>query len=114
MRRLPPYFADIGKRLLKSPKVYFRDTGLLHHFLAQGDEVDLLVEGGGKRIPFEIKLHSAPNAEDARGLFRCMTDLGLRRGYLVYPGREPYSLGHGVTALPAEALLVHPERVARL
>jgi hypothetical protein len=158
IRKLPPYFANVGKRMVKSPKVYFRDTGLLHYFLgiptphaldthpgrgasweafvidqllsafqrslsgsqaffwrtAQGDEVDLLVEAGGKRVPFEVKLHSAPRAEDAAGLRRCMSDLGLARGYLVYPGRESYSLGHGVTALPAEPLLVRPERVARL
>ncbi len=31
--RLPPYFANIGKRLTKTPKVYLRDTGLLHHLL---------------------------------------------------------------------------------
>ncbi len=31
LRRLPPYFRNIGKRLVKSPRVYLRDTGLLHH-----------------------------------------------------------------------------------
>ena len=81
---------------------------------AQGDEVDLPVEGRGKRLPFEIKLHSAPRAEDTRGLLRCMSDLGLRRGYVVYPGAQSYSLGHGVTALPASGLLARPERLGRL
>jgi predicted AAA+ superfamily ATPase len=33
VRRLPPYFRNIGKRLTKSPKVYLRDSGLLHHLL---------------------------------------------------------------------------------
>lgn len=33
LRRLPPYFRNIGKRLVKAPKVYLRDTGLLHHLL---------------------------------------------------------------------------------
>jgi predicted AAA+ superfamily ATPase len=33
LRRLPPYFRNIGKRLVKSPKLYLRDTGLLHHLL---------------------------------------------------------------------------------
>ena len=33
IRRLRPYFANVQKRLTKSPKVYVRDTGLLH-FLA--------------------------------------------------------------------------------
>ncbi len=30
---LPPYFANIGKRLVKSPKLYFADHGLLSHLL---------------------------------------------------------------------------------
>jgi uncharacterized protein len=33
LRRLPPYFRNVGKRLTKSPKAYLRDTGLLHHLL---------------------------------------------------------------------------------
>ncbi|MGH7272071.1 MAG: ATP-binding protein, partial [Polyangiaceae bacterium] len=36
VRRLPPLFANIGKRLVKSPKVYVRDTGLLHSLLGMG------------------------------------------------------------------------------
>ncbi len=33
IRRLPPYFKNVGKRLVKSPKLYIRDTGLLHYLL---------------------------------------------------------------------------------
>ena len=33
VRRLAPWFRNIGKRLTKAPKVYLRDTGLLHHLL---------------------------------------------------------------------------------
>ena len=33
IRRLPPFFANVQKRLTKAPKLYVRDTGLLH-FLA--------------------------------------------------------------------------------
>jgi uncharacterized protein len=33
VRVLPPYFRNVGKRLTKSPKVYLKDTGLLHHLL---------------------------------------------------------------------------------
>ena len=32
VRQLHPWFANIGKRQVKSPKLYFRDSGLLHHF----------------------------------------------------------------------------------
>ncbi len=31
IRRLPPFFANVQKRLTKSPKLYVRDSGLLHH-----------------------------------------------------------------------------------
>lgn len=81
---------------------------------AQGDEVDLVVETASRLVPFEVKHHSAPGPEDARGLRRCMTDLGLPRGYVVFPGREGYSLGGGVTALPAATLLGRNGRLARL
>lgn len=33
LRRLPPYLANMGKRLVKSPKVYLRDSGILHALL---------------------------------------------------------------------------------
>lgn len=33
LRRLPPYFVNLGKRLVRSPKVYLTDSGLLHAFL---------------------------------------------------------------------------------
>lgn len=36
VRRLAPYFANIGKRLVKSPKLYVRDTGVLHSLLGMG------------------------------------------------------------------------------
>jgi predicted AAA+ superfamily ATPase len=42
IRRLPAYHANIGKRLVKSPKVYWRDTGLLHALMNVADEGDLL------------------------------------------------------------------------
>ena len=33
VRRLPPYFANVGKRLVKAPKIYLRDSGVLHSLL---------------------------------------------------------------------------------
>lgn len=33
LRVLPPWFENLGKRLVKSPKVYVRDSGLLHALL---------------------------------------------------------------------------------
>ena len=41
VRRVEPYFVNLGKRLVKSPKVYFRDAGLLHALLDIGDVTQL-------------------------------------------------------------------------
>ncbi|WP_244604554.1 MULTISPECIES: ATP-binding protein [Mesorhizobium] len=37
VRRLPPFHANIGKRLVKSPKVYVRDSGIVHALLGIED-----------------------------------------------------------------------------
>lgn len=42
IRRLPPLHANIGKRLVKSPKIYIRDSGLVHALLEIGKFDDLL------------------------------------------------------------------------
>lgn len=41
VRRLPPFFSNLKKRLIKSPKVYIRDTGLLHALLRSKNLEDL-------------------------------------------------------------------------
>lgn len=150
VRRLPPYFANIGKRLVKSPKVYLRDSGLLHFFLhvhtqeellvspkcgaswegfameqiidairikkpeaefffwqtATKQEVDLLIKEGEKIIPIEIKRHSAPKKEDVKGLFFCMQDLKLKKGFVIRPtGKENYSLGNGIEVLSLQEVI---------
>ena len=33
LRRVPPFMTNLKKRLVKSPKIYFRDSGLLHGLL---------------------------------------------------------------------------------
>jgi predicted AAA+ superfamily ATPase len=41
IRRLPAYSANLKKRLVKSPKVYWRDSGLLHALLDLGQNADI-------------------------------------------------------------------------
>ena len=41
VRQLPPWFENLGKRQVKSPKVYVRDTGLLHSLLGITNQRDL-------------------------------------------------------------------------
>jgi hypothetical protein len=37
LRQLQPWHANLGKRQVKAPKLYFRDSGLLHALLGIGD-----------------------------------------------------------------------------
>ncbi len=41
VRVLPPWFENVGKRQVKSPKVFLRDTGILHALLQIGTLSDL-------------------------------------------------------------------------
>ena len=42
MRRLAPRLANVGKRLVRSPKVYVRDSGLVHALLGLADKEAIL------------------------------------------------------------------------
>ncbi len=42
MRQLQPWHENLGKRQVKAPKIYFRDSGLLHHLLTITDTNSLL------------------------------------------------------------------------
>jgi len=44
IRRLPSYQVNIKKRLVKTPKIYWRDSGLLHALLNVPDQKTLLVQ----------------------------------------------------------------------
>ncbi len=49
VRRLPPFHANVSKRLVKSPKVYVRDSGIVHTLLGLDDRDAVLghpVAGG--------------------------------------------------------------------
>jgi len=43
IRQLFPWHANLKKRQVKAPKVYLRDTGLLHHLLGIRSEKELLM-----------------------------------------------------------------------
>lgn len=41
VRTLQPWYENLGKRQVKSPKMYFRDSGLLHYLLGIRNELEL-------------------------------------------------------------------------
>lgn len=69
VRRLPAYHANIGKRLVKSPKVYVRDSGIVHALLGLQDGNALLghpvVGGSWEGFVIETLIGAAPEATQA-------------------------------------------------
>ncbi len=69
VRRLAPWHGNVRKRLVKSPKVYVRDSGLVHALLGVGDREDLLahpVAGGSwEGLAIESLIAAAPSGTEA-------------------------------------------------
>ena len=69
VRRLPPWHANAGKRLVKSPKVYIRDAGLTHALLGLETTEALLghpvVGGSWEGFCIENLIAAAPRGTEA-------------------------------------------------
>jgi len=95
VRRLTPWQANVRKRLVKSPKVYVRDSGLVHALLGIGDREALLshpVSGGSwEGLAIESLIAAAPSDTDAH-FFR--TAVGAEIDLLLkLPGRrKPWAI----------------------
>jgi hypothetical protein len=57
-RQLLPWFENLGKRQVKSPKVYLRDSGLLHELLG----VESLLSRGHPKLGASWKALSSRGA----------------------------------------------------
>lgn len=131
---LQPHHQNFGKRLVKTPKLYFHDTGLAAYLLGirdadhlsihsargalfenfvvsellkqrynqglgsnlyfwrnnTGDEVDVVIEQGGKLTPIEIKSGQTFNTDFLIGIHKWMKIAGdsALKPQLVYGGNE--------------------------
>lgn len=69
VRRLMPWHQNVGKRLVKSPKVYVRDSGLVHALLGLGSTEALLghpvVGGSWEGFCIEQLIAAAPAGSEA-------------------------------------------------
>jgi len=67
VRVIEPWFENVGKRLVKSPKVYIRDSGLLHTLLGIGDRRQLdghpVVGGSWEGFIIDQLLAAVPKAK---------------------------------------------------
>lgn len=139
VRRLKPWTFNVGKRLVRSPKVYVRDSGITHALLNVGKYADLLghpVVGGSwegfvienimsvapanvqafyYRTPggaeidlilefspteiwaIEIKRNSSPSL--SKGFYMACEDVKPQKRFVVYGGKDRFSLGNDITAI---------------
>jgi len=134
MRTLQPFENNVKKRLIKSPKVYIRDSGLLHKLLqigslndlfshpvfgfswegyaieniisenqdcqfffyrtSSGNEIDLVIETGKKRIAVECKVSTAPQL--SHGNYSAIEDIKADEVYIVAPVKAQYKLKENI------------------
>lgn len=136
--RLPAYSVNRTKRLIKSPKLYWGDTGvalylagdgepggaylenlvlgdllawrdarleqaeILYWRTSIGEEVDFVVEAGGRLLPIEVKATSRPRLSDIAHIrtFRDEYGESSRAGLLLHTGTTTEWLTPDVLAAP--------------
>ncbi len=94
VRRLAPWHRNVGKRLVKSPKVYVRDSGVTHALLGLGNKEDVLshpVTGQSwEGFVIENLVNAAP-ADTAASFYRASGGAEVDL-VLVLPGRRPWAI----------------------
>lgn len=118
-RRLPPLEANLRKRLVRTPRLFLRDSGLLHALLGVTTEEDLLVQPWvgasfeGYVIGQVLDTLAARNMRHEAHFFRTsdgkeidlVIDLGVRRRW---------AIEIKLTTAPSPATLAELERTAAL
>jgi hypothetical protein len=135
LRTLQPYEANLKKRLVKSPKVYVRDTGILNRLLqipdynslmgnpvfgvswealviencienmpewtpgfyrtATGNEIDLILVRGNRKIAIECKASAAPQL--TKGNYNALADINPDHTFIIAPVKgSAYQLNNGI------------------
>lgn len=94
VRRLTPWRRNVGKRLVKSPKVYVRDSGIVHALLGLGSKEDIIghpvVGMSWEGFVIEALLSVAPSRTEAN-FYRASGGAEIDL-ILTLPGREPWAI----------------------
>lgn len=110
IRRLQPYHANVSKRLVKSPKLYIRDTGLLHHLAGLRKPQDLETWPGRglswESYVLEELIRRAKLRWPAPGCYFWRTQAGAEADLLIENGRTRMAIEIKSSAsLPSKSLL---------
>lgn len=94
VRRLAPWHRNVGKRLVKSPKIYVRDSGVVHALLGLGSKEDVLghpVAGHSwEGFVVENLVNVAPAGTEA-SFYRASGGAEIDL-ILTLPGRDPWAI----------------------
>lgn len=94
VRRLTSWRRNVGKRLVKSPKVYVRDSGIVHALLGLGSKEDLVghpvVGASWEGFVVETLLSLAPDRAEA-SFYRSSGGAEIDL-ILTLPGRRPWAI----------------------
>ena len=86
LRVLPPWFENLKKRQVKSPKVYLRDSGLLHSLLAIPSLADLRAHPRYGASWEGFALEQVLTAADTRDAYFWSTQRGAELDLLLFTG----------------------------
>jgi len=109
LRRLPPWHANIGKRLVKSPRVFLRDSGILHALLGLETQDDLLSHpiAGASWEGFVIE-NLLANAPDGARAHYFRTAAGAEIDFLLeFPGGVLWTIEIKRSTAPAPSRGYH-------
>src|SRR5712691_2722324 len=133
VRKVEPWFQNQLKRLVKTPKLHFLDSGLLgalletfvfsevlkqaswfgescalyHYRDKDQDEVDLVIEtGSGAVVGIEVKASATVNAGDFKGLRKLADACGdnFKLGVILYDSGSAVPFGDRLVAAPMSCL----------
>ena len=92
IRQLQPYHVNMKKRLVKAPKIYLRDSGILHHFLNINGIAELRghLKMGASWEGFVIEQIAALLSESSR-MFFYRTHDGSELDLVIEKGGKPYA-----------------------
>ncbi len=107
VRVLPPWFENIGKRQVKSPKIYVRDSGLLHVLLGVDDEHDLLGHPKAGASWEGFALEQTLIHVGARNAFFWGTHAGAELDLLVTHGGKRYGFEFKLSDAPGTTRSMH-------
>ena len=119
IQKLQPYFNNALKRLIKTPKIFATDTGVLSHLLqisspnelasspyyyrtSDQKEIDFILEISGKLIAIEVKPSKTVSRDDFRHIYHLKDNLQSKfdKGIVLYTGDRAIKLGDDMFALP--------------